>query len=63
MYFSYILAVSVILVLFLALILLLPGRPVMRLLLIASLLFVPFVPAVFRYSRILWIHLDRHFEP
>jgi len=26
-------------------------------------LFLPFVPAVFRYSRIIWIHLDRHIDP
>ena len=63
MYFSYTLAVGVILVLFLALALVLRGWPMIRLLLVAGLLFVPFIPAVFRYSRILWIHFDRHFEP
>jgi Protein of unknown function (DUF983) len=63
MYFSYLIAISVVLVLFLALILVFPGWPVMRLLLVASIGFLPFVPAVFRYSRILWIHFDRHFEP
>jgi len=63
MYFSYTLAVGVILVLFLALALVLRGWPMMRLLVVATLLFVPFIPAVFRYSRVLWIHFDRHFEP
>ncbi len=63
MYFSYTLAVGVILVLFLALALVLRGWPMMRLLLVAGVLFVPFIPAVFRYSRIIWIYFDRHFEP
>jgi hypothetical protein len=63
MYFSYLLAVGVILVLFLLLLLILKGWPTMRLLFVASILFVPFIPAVFRTSRILWIHFDRHFEP
>ena len=29
----------------------------------ATLLFLPFVPAVFRASRVLWIHLDRGIDP
>ncbi len=29
----------------------------------AVLLFVPFVPAVFRYSRIMWIYFDRAIDP
>jgi uncharacterized protein (DUF983 family) len=27
------------------------------------LLFLPLTPAVFRYSRVLWMHFDRHFDP
>ncbi len=30
---------------------------------VATLLFLPFVPALFRYSRILWIHLDQTVDP
>jgi uncharacterized protein (DUF983 family) len=30
---------------------------------VAALLFLPFVPAIFRCSRILWIHLDRTIDP
>jgi uncharacterized protein (DUF983 family) len=63
MYFSYTLAMGVLLVLFLAAALLLHGWPMTRLLVVATVLFVPFIPAVFRYSRILWIYFDRHFEP
>ena len=29
----------------------------------ACLIFLLFVPAIFRYSRILWIHFDRWTEP
>jgi len=63
MYFSYILGVGVILVFFLALALLTRGWIFTRLLLVAGLLFIPFIPAVFRHSRILWIYFDRLFEP
>lgn len=28
-----------------------------------AVLFLPFVPALFRYSRILWIHLDQTIDP
>jgi uncharacterized protein (DUF983 family) len=63
MYISYILGAGVLLVFVIALALLLRGWPVQRLLIAASVLFAPLIPAIFRYSRILWIHLDRHFEP
>ena len=29
----------------------------------AALLFLPLVPAIFRYSRILWIHFDQAIDP
>jgi hypothetical protein len=32
-------------------------------LLVAALYFLPFVPAVFRYSRVLWMHFDRVVDP
>ena len=63
MYFSYLLGVGVIVVLFLALSVVMRGSSFTRLLLVAGLLFVPLIPGVFRYSRILWIYFDRHFEP
>jgi uncharacterized protein (DUF983 family) len=37
--------------------------PIWRLVLLAWLVFLPLVPLVFRYSRILWIHLDRAIDP
>jgi uncharacterized protein (DUF983 family) len=39
--------------------LLLPGWDLGWVILIAGLLFIPFVPAVTRYSRVIWIHFDR----
>jgi hypothetical protein len=29
----------------------------------AGLLFLPFVPAIFRYSRVIWMHFDRALDP
>jgi uncharacterized protein (DUF983 family) len=62
MYFSYALAIAVILVLWAMLAILLGNWPFTRLLIAAGIVFLPFIPAVFRYSRILWIYFDRHFE-
>lgn len=31
--------------------------------LVAALLFLPLVPAVFRYSRVVWMHFDRMVDP
>lgn len=63
MYFSYALAIAVILVLLAVAAIVLWGRPLGQLLIVAGVLFLPLIPAVFRYSRILWIYFDRHFEP
>lgn len=30
---------------------------------VATVLFLPAVPTIFRYSRILWIHFDQTFDP
>jgi hypothetical protein len=32
-------------------------------LLIAAAYFLPFVPALFRYSRVIWMHFDRAVDP
>ena len=32
-------------------------------LLVAGIYFLPFVPAVFRYSRVIWMHFDRMVDP
>jgi hypothetical protein len=31
--------------------------------LVSGLLFLPFVPALFRYSRVTWMHFDRVVDP
>ena len=32
-------------------------------LLVAGIYFLPFVPAIFRYSRVIWMHFDRMVDP
>src|ERR1700682_3208495 len=55
---SYMLAVPL-LGLLAVLIWLATGLRVEIVILVAGLLFLPFVPAVFRYSRVIWMHFDR----
>lgn len=64
MYFSYAFAVPILA----ALTLILWLGPMRRqelewVVLVAGLLFIPFVPAVFRASRVVWIHMDRYVDP
>ena len=35
------------------------GLPLLAAVILADLVFVAFVPMIFRWSRVLWIHLDR----
>ena len=37
--------------------------PLSKVLLAGSALLVPLTPVVFRYSRVVWLHLDYHVEP
>jgi uncharacterized protein (DUF983 family) len=64
MYFSYAFAVPIITVITVLLWL----GPLRRweigwIVLAAGVLFLPLVPAVFRWSRIVWIHMDRYVDP
>lgn len=63
MYFSYALGIPIIAFLTLIAWLFLPSWHLWQLVLVAWVLFLPFVPMVFRYSRVLWIHFDRFFDP
>ncbi len=63
MYFSYALAIPIIFVLTVIAYLLLPHRHLYEHVLLAWVAFLPFVPAVYRYSRVMWIHFDRYFDP
>jgi uncharacterized protein (DUF983 family) len=63
MYFSYALGIPIIGLLTLLAYLILPDRPLYQLVVLAWLAFLPLVPAVYRYSRVLWIHFDRMIDP
>jgi uncharacterized protein (DUF983 family) len=59
MYVSYVLACGVITGLFLFAQWLLPEWGPIALFFVVSLLYVPLIPPVFRYSRVLWIYFER----
>lgn len=63
MYVSYGIAVPVLVVLTVVLGLIFPDWPISWNLAVCVILFLPFVPAVFRHSRILFIHFDRSVDP
>jgi len=63
MYVSYVLALPVMAVCVLVVYLIAPNLSFEATIALAALLFVPFVPLLFRYSRILWIHLDQTVDP
>lgn len=63
MYVSYALALPLLVLFLFAAGWALPQAGLAGRLAIAVLLFLPFVPVVFRASRIVWIHLDRTFDP
>ena len=63
MYFSYALGIPIIALFTLVAYLLLPRWHLYQHVLLAWAAFLPLVPAVFRYSRVLWIHFDRYFDP
>jgi uncharacterized protein (DUF983 family) len=63
MYFSYALSIPILGVLILIGYLLLPNLRIEFTILLASAAYVPFMPIVFRYSRVLWIYLERWTNP
>jgi uncharacterized protein (DUF983 family) len=63
MYLSYALTVPVMAACVLAVQLVAPRLSFEATIAVAALLFLPFVPALFRYSRILWIHFDQTIDP
>src|SRR5262245_20482927 len=62
MYVSYALAVPLYLLLAGILRLVLRGWSDLAVLALALPLFVPFAPLLFRYSRVIWMHVDRAFD-
>ena len=64
MYFSYALGIPPIAAgVLLGKLLIVPAWPLHWILLATWVAFLPLVPAVFRYSRVLFIHFDRYFDP
>jgi uncharacterized protein (DUF983 family) len=64
MYISYGLAIPVLALLaWLVQVVVLPTWPLHWTLLVGMLPFVLLVPAIFRYSRVFWMHLDRSINP
>jgi uncharacterized protein (DUF983 family) len=63
MYFSYALAVILIGILMFLGALLFPAFSYLTIFIIASVAFLPFVPLIFRYSRVVWMHFDRMIDP
>lgn len=59
MYASYFLASGVMVPLLFLIWWLWPDLDSVDVVLVTGLAFLPFVPLVFRYSRVIWIHLDR----
>jgi uncharacterized protein (DUF983 family) len=62
MYISYALAVPVVALLALAVHLAFAAWPVEAVIGAAALLSLPLAPSLFRYSRVLWMHLDRKID-
>ncbi len=64
MYFSYGLGIPLIAAgVLIGKYLIVPDWPLHWILLAVWVLFLPLVPMIFRYSRVLFIHLDRYFDP
>ena len=63
MYFSYALATGVLIPLYLLFWLLLPTEDTLLIALLATGLYLPLVPVVFRYSRVLWVYVDQLVSP
>jgi hypothetical protein len=63
MYMSYPITSAILIPLYFAISELLPTWHSLLIVPVATALFLPFVPAVFRYSRVLWIYFDRLGDP
>jgi uncharacterized protein (DUF983 family) len=63
MYFSYGIGIPIIAAFTGIIYLIAPGWELWQDILLAWVFFLPLVPWVFRISRVLWIHMDRYFDP
>ena len=62
MYFSYMLSILPVLVLMLLFLRLTPWR-IEVVVVAAFVAYLPLVPLVTRFARVVWIYVDRHFDP
>jgi uncharacterized protein (DUF983 family) len=62
MYTSYALSVAIYMPLYFIALALMPANPLLALG-VSAVAYLPFVPAVFRYSRVLWVYFDRSMCP
>ncbi len=63
MYISYAVSVAILAAIFFPLAALLPNWNSLAVALLATALYLPLTPFLFRYSRVLWIYLDRTIDP
>ena len=63
MYLSYALSVPILGLLMLAVYLIVPALRFEFIVLVATIAYLPFVPLVFRYSRVFWIYFERWANP
>ncbi len=63
MYISYAIGIPVVALLTLAAYLSFPKWRLYQLVLLAWVGLLPLVPAIYHYSRVLWIYFDRYFDP
>jgi uncharacterized protein (DUF983 family) len=63
MYFSYFLSAAVLVPLFFLTEWLFPTMDFLLVPLVATIPYLPLIPAIFRYSRVLWIYFDRRIAP
>jgi uncharacterized protein (DUF983 family) len=63
MYMSYPITSAILIPIYFALSEMLPTWHSLLIVPVATLLYLPFVPATFRYSRVLWIYFDRLGDP
>lgn len=63
MYFSYALSIPILGLLILVGHLLLPNWRIELIIGLAAVAYIPFMPLVFRYSRVLWIYFERWANP
>jgi uncharacterized protein (DUF983 family) len=64
MYASYFIALPVLIVIYAVMsVTLAVGQTPMATLAMSSLVFLAFVPVIFRYSRVIWMYIDRLFDP